>query len=143
MKVSKNHVVNYINELIKDIFDQDYYFTSIDEEEIDFSGSIENQLEKYLDNEFEEAVNNEHFTITYFHKAMEFLTEEDNSLQESLQLACLYGYEIQDVNSEILASILNEQRYRDKYPSKLSEFLDNLTEYLEDKDIVEEEEEIK
>jgi hypothetical protein len=52
--------------------------------------------------------------IIYYSNAMEFLKEEDPSLKESLELATLYGCEVQDINSELLATLLNQSRMMDE-----------------------------
>lgn len=44
--------------------------------------------------------------ITYYSKAMEYLSENDDSLRTSLELAHDMGYEARDLNSELLATIL-------------------------------------
>lgn len=48
--------------------------------------------------------------VIYYHNAMEFLKEEDPSLQESLQLMADFGYQVDDLNSELLASLLLQQK---------------------------------
>ena len=47
--------------------------------------------------------------IIYYKLAMLFLSEHDNSLRESIDLAIDFGYEAQNLNSEILASLLASQ----------------------------------
>jgi len=65
--------------------------------------------------EVEEELNNlisEHEIIGYG-PAIEFLSNEDASLTESLELASEYGFEIIGLNSEILATLLMQDRMRD------------------------------
>lgn len=47
--------------------------------------------------------------IIYYYKAMEYLMENDTSLQNSMQLAADFGYSPEDINSELLASLLASQ----------------------------------
>ena len=47
--------------------------------------------------------------IIYYKLAMLFLLEHDNSLRESIELALGLGYEAQNLNSEVLASLLGSQ----------------------------------
>jgi len=54
----------------------------------------------------------EHEIIGYS-PAIEFLSNEDASLTESLELASEYGFEIIGLNSEILATLLMQDRMRD------------------------------
>lgn len=61
--------------------------------------------------------------ITYYSKAMKYLAEEDASLMEAFELASDMGYETKSLNSELLATILYQQR--------LNEKLGNLMEALE------------
>ena len=53
--------------------------------------------------------------IIYYYKAIKYLQEFDPSLNESLELANELGYELNNINSELLASLLaskyNEQKY--------------------------------
>jgi hypothetical protein len=43
--------------------------------------------------------------IIYYYHAMEYLRNIDNSLRESLEIAKEYGYKLEDINSELLASL--------------------------------------
>lgn len=45
-------------------------------------------------------------SIVYYHSAVEFLTENDPSLTNSILKAHEYGYTLDDLNSELLASLL-------------------------------------
>jgi len=80
--------------------------------------------------------------IIYYSTAMEFLTENDNSLQESMNIAQGLGYEPKDINSELLATLLNEQNNMEQLNEDLQKFataFDDLED--EDEDEPEEEEE--
>lgn len=44
--------------------------------------------------------------IIYYYNAMKYLSENDTSLQESLEIANEFGYETENLNSELLASLL-------------------------------------
>jgi len=44
--------------------------------------------------------------IIYYHTAMDFLTKNDPSLTESLSIASEMGYDVKNLNSEVLASVL-------------------------------------
>lgn len=64
--------------------------------------------------------------IIYYHNAMKYLMEHDNSLTESFEYAHEYGYELKNLNSETLASILKEKLLRDdfySYENEINEFL--------------------
>lgn len=88
-------------------------------------------IEKNFDNEDDikeyilELINNE--DIIYYSNAMEFLTENDISLKESLEIASEYGFELKDLNSETLANILYQRKLQDAIETDL-EFIDDETE---------------
>ena len=43
--------------------------------------------------------------IIYYNKAMEYLSEHDWSLRESAEIAYSLGYELKNINSEMLATL--------------------------------------
>ena len=53
--------------------------------------------------------------IIYYYKAMDYLKQNDNSLQVSLGLAHDMGYQAEDLNSEVLASVLASQYLREEF----------------------------
>ena len=53
--------------------------------------------------------------IIYYSNAIEFLAKNDTSLRESLEIASEYGFELQNLNSEILASLLASKLAQDKF----------------------------
>jgi ribosomal protein L16 Arg81 hydroxylase len=55
--------------------------------------------------------------IIYYSQAMKYLSENDNSLTESLEIASQLGYEVKNLNSELLASLLASQNLRDEFYS--------------------------
>tara|TARA_R100000664_G_scaffold7516_1_gene12631 strand:- start:718 stop:1083 length:366 start_codon:yes stop_codon:yes gene_type:complete len=64
--------------------------------------------------------------IIYYAKAMEYLKENDPSLSESLTFAGEMGYRSEDLNSEMLASILASEKIKESF----YEFYDELEEIL-------------
>ena len=71
-------------------------FDNIDLEE-DLSEQIQDQIQD------SDALNVE---IIYYSNAIEYLSENDPSLQESMAIASEMGYDVANLNSEILASLL-------------------------------------
>lgn len=57
-----------------------------------------------------DVYNNE---IIYYDTALEFLKNNDTSLKNSLKLASDLGLELKNLNSEILASLLKQDIFRD------------------------------
>ena len=53
--------------------------------------------------------------IIYYSKAMNYLMENDASLLDSFRIAREYGYELKDLNSETLASLLASENARNEF----------------------------
>tara|TARA_R100001463_G_scaffold7129_2_gene22691 strand:+ start:1272 stop:1694 length:423 start_codon:yes stop_codon:yes gene_type:complete len=69
--------------------------------------------------------------IIYYHKAMKYLQENDSSLNESINIALEYGYTLENINSELLASLLASQEARNQYyklETLINDFINNLKE---------------
>ena len=67
--------------------------------------------------------------IIYYSNAMEYLMERDPSLLESLEIAHEYGYTADNINSELLASLLASRECRDefmRYEDEITEFFNEL-----------------
>jgi len=69
--------------------------------------------------------------IIYYSTAIEYLKENDNSLCVSLELALDMGYELKNLNSEILASLLASQDTRNDW-SELENELESFINSLKD-----------
>lgn len=67
--------------------------------------------------EFEEAVTEyiRSEEIIYYYKAMELLQEHDPSLNHSLELASELGYTTDNINSELLATLLYQDILQDEW----------------------------
>lgn len=74
---------------------------------------IENAFESIR--EMIEESNGFDIEIIYYYNAMEYLNKNDNSLKESLEIASEMGYEVKNLNSEILASLLASQNSRSEF----------------------------
>ena len=57
---------------------------------------------------------------------MEYLTANDTSLLESLDLAADMGYEIKNLNSEVLASLLASSKEREDFADIESDFISEI-----------------
>jgi len=53
--------------------------------------------------------------IIYYYKAIEYLKENDPSLRESLDIAEEYGYNVSNINSELLATLLASTEIRNAF----------------------------
>ena len=107
------------------------------EEIIEFLNGFNTDLDlsyQYEDNmtfdEFEERINEciNEAEIIYYHKAIDYLKENDNSLHESLSIAYELGYDCENLNSEILATLLYQQNLNIQW----SDFRDEIEQYFED-----------
>ena len=72
---------------------------------------------KNADDLYEELDNNDAFNIDiiYYSKAMKYLSENDASLSESVEIASDMGYSTENLNSELLASLHASQKARDDF----------------------------
>ena len=78
-----------------------YYVEDFDGDEAEFSDYIQERIKE------EEVI--------YYKNAIDFLTEEDQSLMESLEIAKDFGYSIDNINSELLATILKQERMLEEF----------------------------
>lgn len=53
--------------------------------------------------------------VIYYHHAIDYLSKNDPSLQESIKLANDLGCSMEDLNSELLASLLKSQNERENF----------------------------
>ena len=82
--------------------------------------------------------------IIYYSNAIEYLKENDNSLRESLAIADECGFEVKNLSSETLASLLASRNARDEFDeleSEITEFFEQLNEERDAEEETEEEEE--
>lgn len=104
-----------INDLIK-LFND--YLPDID---IDYILSPYPYLDNINDSNdlYEIIENNDGFNIDiiYYSKAMKYLSENDTSLSESVEIASDMGYSTENLNSELLASLHASQKVREDFYS--------------------------
>ena len=108
--------LNYLN--LNDFINEDYL-----EQILDSNNPYLEILEILEDN------NAFDIEIIYYSKAIEYLKEHDCSLSDSLEIAEEYGYQLKDLNSEILASLLASQNCRNEFyenEREITEFFNNL-----------------
>ena len=101
----------------------DIDMSCIDIEQIDVTDAFSSIKVQLLDNNaFEQEV-------IYYSNAMEYLTENDISLMESLEIADDLGITTNNLNSEVLASLLKTKKCEeafDQYETEINEFFENL-----------------
>ena len=104
------------------------------------SEQLENNINEYLNeeelsevqsfNDLYDLLEEKEFfwvEIIYYHKAMEYLKENDSSLFESLSIASEYDYRVEDLNSELLASLLATQNQRETFEALRDEIEEYIT----------------
>lgn len=121
----KNQIKRFLSDIDQipelDILD------NIDIEEIDLDNpfdSIRDMLEE--SNAFD-------IEVIYYERAITYLSKNDPSLRNSLQLAYHLGFNLINVNSELLASILASEKTREEF-YELKPQIDNFFEQLEIED---------
>ena len=88
-----------------------------------------NENENFLFDDFREYVIDSilNFEIIYYSKAIAYLTENDNSLTRSLEIADEQGFEVKNLNSELLATLL----YQDELYNEWGEIENEIMQYFE------------
>jgi len=111
--------------------------------EIDVLSMVDvDNIESY-DDVYDQIQENEGFDeeIIYYANAIEYLAENDPSLQESCSLAAEMGYTTENLNSELLASLLYSQEIRSEFEELRDEIEDFLSEVEDDEEEEEDDDE--
>ena len=75
--------------------------------------------------------------VIYYSNAIKYLQENDPSLRESLEIASEYGYTLEGLSSEVLASLLASQNARSEFyelQSEIDDFFQDLCDELEEEE---------
>jgi len=115
------------NELIKNTL-QDLTLEYLQEDATQFLCSSD-ELEDYdTDEIFQELQDNGFFNvdIIYYSKAIKYLQENDCSLSESIEIATEYGYTLENINSELLASLHASRDRENKFWKDVQPELDKI-----------------
>jgi hypothetical protein len=130
METRAEKIENFLREISVENLDMPYLLSNLDFDNI-------NSFEDVVD-----AIDNEglfNVDIMYYNTAMEYLRENDPSLQECMRIASEYGYETGRLNSELLASLLASETIRDEfyeYQNSIEEFFNELEEDQEEEEEV-------
>jgi len=87
------------------------------------------KIDIYILRDILEDKNAFNIDIIYYSKAIKYLQENDASLSQSISIAIDYGYELENINSELLASLLATKKAREQYyelETQINNFLNNL-----------------
>ena len=115
-------IINFCNEIELTHLNIWDYLNAYDFDNLDFSNAFEEILD-ILDekNAFD-------IEIIYYSEAIKYLSLHDASLTDSLEIANEYGYKLEDINSELLASLLASQITREAffgYRHEIETFFEN------------------
>ena len=121
----------FLNSLDAKIEINDNLINYVDIENIDLSDAFNSIYDMVQDN------NGFDIDIIYYSNAIKYLQENDASLQESLEIAAEYGYELKNLNSEILASLLASRNSQESF----HDVRDEIEEFFAELEDEEEEEE--
>jgi nitric oxide synthase oxygenase domain/subunit len=98
--------------------------------------NVENWIDDRIDNNRVLDVE-----VIYYSVAIQYLAENDPSLAESMEIANEYGYTTENLNSELLASLLASREasekfyeYRDQLIEDLEEVNEQYLEHLEEEE---------
>jgi len=98
-------------------------------DDIDFSDAYQSVYDMIDDN------GGFNVEIIYYRNAIDYLSKNDPSLHESLQLAADFGFNLTDLSSEVLASLLASENCRNDFSAleiDIVEFFNELNEEDDD-----------
>ena len=120
--MKNKEIFNKLNEL------SDKYFGDTITEYL----TMQEYLNSYnnADELFDDLRDNGYFNeeIIYYSNAINYLKENDASLSESLEIATEYGYTLENLNSEILASLHASKKKEETYFECIAEQINELLE---------------
>lgn len=120
----KTKIENFLSELNTEVDVLNF----IDIDNIDFNDAFNSIYEMIDDNGGFDV------EIIYYSNAIEYLSNNDPSLHESLELASEFGYSCENLNSEILASLLASKLVREEFYGLESEINDFFSELEEEEE---------
>jgi hypothetical protein len=119
MKNQTELIENFLRNLNTEVEILEY----INVEDIDQDNAYDSIFEAIADNNgFDQEV-------VYYSNAIKYLRENDPSLKESLEIAIEYGFELKNLTSEVLASLLKTENVMIKFSEleyKITDFFNNL-----------------
>ena len=120
-------IFEFLNGLKTEVCITDY----VNIEDIDIENAFESIQETIEEN------GGFNIDVIYYSNAIKYLQENDPSLRESLEIASEYGYTLEDLSSEVLASLLASQNARSEFyelQSEIDDFFQDLCDELEEEE---------
>ena len=111
------------------------FFSELSEKiDIDFNYFLNYEEHTTLDEITDVLHDNNAFDqeVIYYSTAIKYLQENDPSLSESMEIASELGFELKNLNSEVLASLLKTQNVQNDFSELETEIEDFLTELFEE-----------
>ena len=101
--------LNLLDDLFNDYLDDICVSDFLDDDEIEDINDA--------DELFEELISSDAFNIEiiYYSRAMTYLSENDFSLSESIDIAVELGYSLEDINSELLATLHASEKAKEDF----------------------------
>jgi phosphoenolpyruvate carboxylase len=127
----KDRVYKFLSELNTEI--EVTYFVDVNDLEVE---DFDINMFETIDNIIQDS-NGFDQDVIYYASAMDYLRENDPSLRESIDIASQYGYDINNLNSELLASLLKTQYVINDFnelKDEINEFFEELYNELEDEE---------
>lgn len=125
MKTKNERIEDFLNGLEIESLDVMNY---VNIDDIDFSDAYQSIYEMIDDN------GGFNVEIIYYSTAIDYLSENDPSLHESLRLADDCGFELSSLSSEVLASLLASEKCRDDFSALETDIEEFFNELEEDAD---------
>jgi hypothetical protein len=125
-------ILEVIKEEEKDFDFNDYVGNYIDKDRLKEIEELD-EIKEYLE-ELDEDGEITRAEVIYYSNAIEYLKENDPSLNESLELANDMGFSLDKINSEVLASLLKTENNYNEY----REFVNSVYDILEDSELFKE-----
>jgi hypothetical protein len=119
-QTQQTQIFEFLNSLNTEICITDY----VNIEDIDFNDAFNSIIDTLSE---EEAFN---IDIIYYSNAIDYLQKNDASLRESIDIAIELGYELKNINSELLASLLCSQNVQNDFYSLETEINNFFNELL-------------
>jgi hypothetical protein len=127
----RDRVYKFLSELNTEI--EVTYFIDVNDLEVE---DFDINMFETIDNIIQDS-NGFDQDVIYYASAMDYLRENDPSLRESIDIASQYGYDINNLNSELLASLLKTQYVINDFnelKDEINEFFEELYNELEDEE---------
>jgi hypothetical protein len=126
MRTKNERIEDFLKSLnIDNLYVMDY----VNIDDIDLSDAYQSIYEMIDDN------GGFNVEIIYYSNAIDYLSKNDPSLHESLQLAADFGFNLTDLSSEVLASLLASENCRNDFSAlqtDIDEFFNELSEEEDD-----------